>query len=237
MNLFYVASLEAHAKTIQFDKDESRHIAKVLRFKEGDPIYITNGKGWFFKGTIDKISQKHCIATVQSAEEKKPLPYGLHLAVAPTKNSDRFEWFLEKATEIGINSITPIICEHSERKIIKPDRLEKIIESAMKQSLSCYKPLLHPVTLVQEFIAGSVNFRGTKTIAHCMDTPRKRIKDLVSVGNEILLMIGPEGDFSTNEIQSAVQKGFQPITLGDRRLRTETAAIMACCEVAFVNFP
>ena len=161
---------------IFFDKEESRHIGKVLRKKEGDILDITNGKGVFFKAELTMVSPKKCIATMTETTKQQPLPYHLHLAVAPTKSNDRFETFLEKATEIGITEITPIICEHSERKTIKPERYEKILQSAMKQSLKAYLPKLNTAVSSKDFIKQKHN-ENLLCIAHCEETDKKSFKE------------------------------------------------------------
>ncbi len=236
MNLFYHPniSLENGSEVI-FDKDESRHIAKVLRKKEGDLLEVTDGKGTFFKVQIDSLMPKQCVASIQSSESVPPLPYKLHMAVAPTKNNDRFEWFLEKATEIGIHRITPIICEHSERKVIKKDRLERIVESAMKQSLKAHKPILDDAQSFVDFLKETEGKSFKKMIAFCGDGDKISLKKGVSQGENALIMIGPEGDFSYREFELALQNGYEGITLGNSRLRTETAAIVACHSISFLN--
>lgn len=228
MNLFYQGNLSETSQNIIFDKDESRHIYKVLRHKLGDTLHITNGQGILFTAALVEVSHKQCLAVVKKVEKKAPLPYYLHMAVAPTKNNDRFEWFLEKATEIGISEITPILCDHSERKVIKLDRFEKIIESAMKQSLKMHKPKLNELTPFSEFIRLQSNFNGEKYIAHCEDSQKQLLKNLVQPKSSNTILIGPEGDFSYTEIAVAQKYAFTPISLGESRLRTETAAITAC---------
>lgn len=233
MQLFYNPDIKSGDTLFTFDKEESKHIVKVLRKKEGDFIQLSNGNGYLFKGEITLASDKKCqiaIKEVQFFEAKK---YKLHIAVAPTKMNDRYEWFLEKATEIGIDEITPIICDHSERKVFKTDRAEKIIQAAMKQSLQYYLPTIHEPIRFTDFL--SQNHPQLKCIAHCEEQDRKAFKDVV-VGNEnILILIGPEGDFSTHEIDLALSKNFIPVTLGNTRLRTETAAVAACHTVALIN--
>jgi 16S rRNA (uracil1498-N3)-methyltransferase len=150
----------------------------------------------------------------------------LHLAVAPTKNTDRFEWFLEKATEIGVDEITPILCEHSERKVIKDDRLEKVVISAMKQSLKAYLPKLNPLTPLKDLL--NAEFEGKKFIAHCYDLDKRELKNELTESSSHLVLIGPEGDFSEEEIQLAITQQFIPVSLGESRLRTETAGVVAC---------
>jgi 16S rRNA (uracil1498-N3)-methyltransferase len=235
MQLFYNPNISKLEKEVTFDKEESRHIVKVLRMKEGDTFKITNGKGSFFSAEIISANPKGCLVKILSEEFQQPLPYQLHLAVAPTKLNDRYEWFLEKATEIGISEITPIICDHSERKTIKPERYEKILQSAMKQSLKAYLPVLNEAVSYKDFINSEKNSEGLKCIAHCEETDKKSLKSVLKQNQKITILIGPEGDFSSEEIELAKQAGFIPVTLGESRLRTETAAVVACHSVAFVN--
>ena len=233
MQLFYNPEIRETTDQFSFNKEESKHIAKVLRKKEGDILHITNGKGWLFKAELSIATLKTCVANIIEKELRPKHNYKLHLAVAPTKMNDRFEWFLEKATEMGIDSITPIICDHSERKVIKHERFEKILQSAMKQSLHCYLPKLSEAINFSEYI--KQEFNGQLFIAHCEETERKSLKNVMKATNEITILIGPEGDFSVKEIKSAIQNKFIPVTLGTTRLRTETAAIVACHSVAFIN--
>ncbi|MBK5212854.1 MAG: 16S rRNA (uracil(1498)-N(3))-methyltransferase [Flavobacteriaceae bacterium] len=235
MQLFYNPTISENSKEIAFDKEESRHIAKVSRMKEGDTFKITNGKGSFFSAEIISANPKGCLVKILSEETQPPPPYQLHLAVAPTKLNDRYEWFLEKATEIGITEITPIICDHSERKTIKPERYEKILQSAMKQSLKAYLPILNEVVPFKDFINSEKTSEGLKCIAHCEETDKKSLKSILIPNKKITILIGPEGDFSSKEIELAKQAGFIPVTLGESRLRTETAAVVACHSVAFIN--
>lgn len=235
MQLFYNPNISNSSKEVVFDKEESRHIVKVLRMNEGDIFKITNGKGSFFSAEITNANPKGCLVKILSEEIQPPLPYQLHLAVAPTKLNDRYEWFLEKATEIGITEISPIICDHSERKIIKPERYEKILQSAMKQSLKTYLPILNDAISLKDFINSEKTYDGLKCIAHCEETDKKSFKSVLLPNQKITILIGPEGDFSSEEIEFAKRAGFIPVTLGESRLRTETAAIVACHSVAFVN--
>src|SRR5690606_26586239 len=235
MQLFYNPNISKLEKEVTFDKEESRHIVKVLRMKEGDTFKITNGKGSFFSAEMINANPKGCLVKILSEEMQQPLPYQLHLAVAPTKLNDRYEWFLEKATEIGISEITPIICDHSERKTIKPERYEKILQSAMKQSLKAYLPILNEAVSYKDFINSEKNSEGLKCIAHCEETDKKSLKSVLKTNQKFTILIGPEGDFSSEEIELAKQAGFIPVTLGESRLRTETAAVVACHSVAFVN--
>ena len=233
MQLFYNSDISENEINFSFDKEESRHIVKVLRKRIGDKLHITNGKGWLFEGELTTADQKNCIVNITSKSFQEKRPYSLHLAVAPTKMNDRYEWFLEKATEIGIETITPIICDHSERKVIKTERFEKIIQSAMKQSLQCYKPILNEAITFQDFILNE--FEGQKFIAHCEETDKKSLKSQLQENGNYTILIGPEGDFSVKEIEIALRQNYIPVTLGNTRLRTETAAIAACHSVAFLN--
>ena len=233
MQLFYTPSIQNDTTEFTFDKEESRHMVRVLRKKEGDLLHITNGNGWLFEAALTLADQKNCMVSIVKAEEKQPLPYHLHLVVAPTKMNDRYEWFLEKATEIGISEITPVICEHSERKTIKAERYEKIIQSAMKQSLQCFLPKLNEVISFNAFM--EQRSEGQRLIAHCEETERFSLKSKIQSGQQTTILIGPEGDFSKAEIQLAKEKGFLPVMLGNNRLRTETAAVVACHTVALAN--
>ncbi|RZN82707.1 MAG: 16S rRNA (uracil(1498)-N(3))-methyltransferase [Winogradskyella sp.] len=233
MQLFYNPNVSESDDTFNFDKDESRHIIKALRKKIGDILHITNGKGWLFTSELITAEQKHCSAKIISKKQYKKRDYKLHIAVAPTKMNDRFEWFLEKATEIGIDSVTPILCDHSERKVIKVERFEKILQSAMKQSLQFHLPELKPLTTFSDYIKHDIS--GQRFIAHCEETERKSLKSEIKSNSDITILIGPEGDFSTKEIKNAIAASFVPVALGETRLRTETAAIVACHSVAYAN--
>ncbi len=233
MQLFYNPDIAPDTNQFSFPKDESRHIVKVLRKKTGDLLNITNGKGYLFEAELTIADQKNCVVNILNTTHQAPKNYQLHLAVAPTKMNDRYEWFLEKATEIGVTSITPIICDHSERKVVKIERFDKIIQSAMKQSLSCYYPILNAPITFKDYI--NQDFDGDTYIAHCEETDKKSLKSQVLPNKKITILIGPEGDFSVKEIKMAIQNKFIPVTLGETRLRTETAAIVACHSIAFIN--
>ncbi len=233
MQLFYNPELTEKTEQFSFSKEESKHITKVLRKKIGDILHITNGNGWLFNAKIISADLKKCTVSIKTKKLQPKRNYNLHLAVAPTKMNDRYEWFLEKATEIGIDSITPIICDHSERKIIKQERFKKIVQSAMKQSLQYYLPKLNDAISFKNFI--KQDFKGQRFIAHCEDTNRKSLKQELQTQQNITILIGPEGDFSVKEIAQALQCKFIPVTLGKTRLRTETAAIVACHSVAYTN--
>ena len=234
MQLFYNSELTATSQQFTFDKTESRHIVRVLRKKENDKIFITNGKGKLFTSEVLIANDKKCLVKIIRTEAfKKPWSYYLHIAIAPTKLNDRFEWFLEKATEIGIDEITPIICEHSERKVVKLERLEKIIQSAAKQSLKYHFPKLNEPVTFNQFI--NSNFDGQLFIAHCEETAKKSLKTSLKPELNTTILIGPEGDFSTKEIMQSLEHNFIPVSLGESRLRTETAGIVAVHSVAFTN--
>lgn len=235
MNLFYHPQIAAKDSKVIFDKEESRHIGKVLRKKVGDELFTTNGQGYIFKVKLEDMSPKRCVASILTSSHIAPIDYHLHIAIAPTKLNDRFEWFLEKATEIGVSEITPILCDHSERTVIKLERYEKIVQSAMKQSLSSYLPKLNNTVSFREFLQSKKNSKAIKCIAHCEETQKQSFKDLLRSQSDVIICIGPEGDFSSQEITMAQGNSFQPVSLGNSRLRTETAAVVACHSVAFVN--
>ena len=234
MQLFYNKDITSSDNQFTFDKTESRHIVKVLRKKDGDILHITNGKSELFTVKIVLANDKRCLVEILNSEKKpKPWNYNLHIAIAPTKNNDRLEWFLEKATEIGIDEITPIICDNSERKILKTERLHKIIQSAMKQSLKFNLPKLNEPIKFLEFI--NQNFEGNLCIAHCEETDKKSFAKEIQPTQNITILIGPEGDFSPSEIEKAFSNNFKPVTLGESRLRTETAGVVAAQTVALIN--
>lgn len=233
MQLFYNSAIQASATFFQFDKEESKHIIKVLRKKGGDEIFITNGKGNLFHSEINLESEKKCEVKITKVLFFEPKKYHLHIAIAPTKMNDRYEWFLEKSTEIGIDEITPIICEHSERKFYKIDRAEKIIQAAMKQSNQYYLPQINEPIAYAEFLKKEII--ADKFIAHCEENEKNVFKNSLQPSQNILILIGPEGDFSTKEIHAALNNNFIPVSLGNTRLRTETAGVVACHTVALIN--
>jgi 16S rRNA (uracil1498-N3)-methyltransferase len=233
MQLFYAPDLVGDYYNL--DEEETFHCTRVLRLVTGDKIHLTDGKGNLFGGILETITKKEAlIKIVNKIPEYRKKNYRLHIAIAPTKNIDRFEWFLEKATEIGIDEITPLICEHSERTIIKPERLEKIIVAAMKQSIKAYKPILNPLEKINKFLNRDFNNFQT-TIATCEGDNRKLLKKISEPGKNILVLIGPEGDFSNDEIQNSINAGFIAVSLGESRLRTETAGLVACHTVNLIN--
>ena len=233
MQLFYNPTITEFTEVFSFDKEESKHIIKVLRKKDTDLLYVTNGLGFLFKTEITLASDSKCTVKIISFEKATPSKFKLHLAVAPTKMNDRYEWFLEKATEIGVHEITPIICDHSERKVINNERFDKILLTAMKQSNELYLPKLNPATTFKEFI--KLKNEGVKLIAHCEEMDKITLKSILKPNEDITMLIGPEGDFSEKEIALALENNFISVSLGNTRLRTETAAIVACHSVVFIN--
>ena len=233
MQLFYNPNIDETTESFSFDKEESKHIIKVLRKKDTDILFVTNGLGLLFKTEITLASDNKCTVQILSFEKIEPSKFNLHLAVAPTKMNDRYEWFLEKATEIGIHEITPIICDRSERKVVNKERFEKILLTAMKQSNVLFLPKLNDAITFKEFVKRKND--GLQLIAHCEETDKKSLKSVLKPNENITLLIGPEGDFSEKEIALALENNFIPVSLGNTRLRTETAAIVACHSVIFVN--
>ncbi|NPD46715.1 MULTISPECIES: 16S rRNA (uracil(1498)-N(3))-methyltransferase [unclassified Lentimicrobium] len=232
MHLFYTPDIQGN--TYQLSEEESKHAARVLRLDMGDEIILTDGKGnWMISEIIDP-HPKRCLVQVNETKcDFNSKPYELHMAVAPTKNINRFEWYLEKATEIGIDVITPIRTEHSERKEIKWPRLQKVITSAMKQSLKAWHPELKEMMKFKDLI--NQDFDGKKLIAWCEADKSDRIDRFVEAGEKALILIGPEGGFSPEEVNEAKDKGFEPVSISSSRLRTETAAVVACHSIAFIN--
>ncbi len=206
---------------------ESKHCVRVLRKKNGDSINITDGQGSLYECLIIDAHQKHCTFSITNTVKQTQIAPPLHIVIAPTKNIDRFEFFLEKATEIGIQEVTPLLAFHSERKIVKQERLEKIVVSACKQSKNFHFPKLNTLTPFKEILKSKAS---QKLIAHCEEQNKKELKDY-SFDQDTLILIGPEGDFSTKEIEQAIEAGFKPVSLGKSRLRTETAGIVACTTV------
>jgi len=223
MNLFIAD--EVGLKEAILTDEEFNHCVKVLRYQTGDLIHLTDGKGKLFNGRIKSISKKECVIQVESIEEGIKHPYSLHIAIAPTKNISRFEWFLEKAVEIGIDEVTPLICEHSERKHIQAERANKIIRSAVKQSLKTHLPILHPHIKIADFL--KQHNECTKIAAH-YDAQNEHLGKFIYLNNaKYLIAIGPEGDFSENELEAFKAGKWQFANLGNYRLRTETAGIAA----------
>ena len=233
MHLFYTPDINSDNYTL--NQEESRHCTKVLRLSEDDIIYLTDGLGNLYKTKIIDANPKKCkVQVVKTKHNYQKRDYYLHVAIAPTKNMDRLEWFLEKATEIGIDEITPIITENSERRIVKHERIFKKITSAVKQSLSAYHPKLNQLKTYKEFMAGC-NFDGNKFIAHCYNYNLEHLKNKAESKTKVLILIGPEGDFSKKEVQTAIDNNFEEILLGKSRLRTETAGIVAVNIINLLN--
>jgi 16S rRNA (uracil1498-N3)-methyltransferase len=232
MHIFYTPDISGNSYTL--DEPESKHCIRVLRLAKGDRITLVDGRGGCFNAEIADPNPKRCSVKVIQSEQKFGLKnFQVHIAIAPTKNIERMEWFLEKAAEIGINRVIPLLCQHSERKEVKHERLEKVMVSAMKQSLKAYLPKLDGLTKFDDLIHQP--FDGQKFIAHCDDQHRDLLKNLVTPNQNYLILIGPEGDFSFEEIDAAIQAGFKPVSLGDSRLRTETAGMVACHTFNLLN--
>jgi len=225
MRLFYNKGLTEDDSRLIIEREESRHIVRVLRKKVGDTIYVTNGKGILFTTKIDVINKNNTELKITNSKKESKTKFHINIAVAPTKNNDRIEWFIEKSTEIGINTISTILCEKSERKIIKMDRLEKITISAMKQSLQLHKPIIEELVSFEEFTRNCKS--DNKFIAHCKESEKLFLNNCKIKAKTITVLIGPEGGFSDNEIDLAEKHGFISVSLGNNRLRTETAAIAA----------
>ena len=224
MHVFYTPDIQ---KSNELPEEEAQHCTRVLRLGIGDEITLTDGKGNFYKAEITVATNKRCFVTIKETIFQEPLwPCHLHIAMAPTKNMDRNEWFAEKATEIGFDELTFLNCRFSERKVIKTELIEKILVSAIKQSLKARLPILNEMTNFADFVKR--DFGGQKFIAHCYEQDKKILKDELNVGSDAVVLIGPEGDFSEEEVDMAMKQGFVPISLGPSRLRTETAALVAC---------
>lgn len=239
MELFYSRDIEGGL--CRLDQDESGHCIKVLRHRCGDEISVIDGCGTLYRCRITSDSHKGVEAMIlESKEGWGSHPYRLHMAVCPTKNNDRFEWFAEKACEMGFDELSPVIGEHSERRILKTARVEKILVSAAKQSLKAAVPSVNEPASVKEFIAAHASDGALKMIAYCFEeetAPRRSIKEVLADfdGSEIIVMIGPEGDFSREEAELALAAGFIPVHLGASRLRTETAALTAVA-AAYIHY-
>ncbi len=223
MRLFYDAHIELDSATHQLSEEESKHIIRVLRMQEGDELALINGKGGYFETKISIAHPKRCQVEIVKAEQSEPLKHDLHIALGPTKVMDRIEWFVEKATEIGITEISFIAGKNSERVKLKLDRIEKKVISAMKQSKRRFLPKIHPLVSVSDFIQQHPN----GLIAHCEDGEKSTILDSFET-TSCPILIGPEGDFTLDEIELALEHGYTTISLGENRLRTETAALYAC---------
>lgn len=233
MHVFYTPDISSDEYVLS--EEESKHCTKVLRLGIAAQVYLIDGVGGLYRAEITAENKKRVnLKVIEVKKEYQKRNHHLHIAIAPTKNIDRLEWFLEKATEIGIEEITPVICDRSERKVVKEDRLYKVITAAVKQSLQAYHPILNPQLSLSAFL--TQNNDGHKLIAHCLeDEPRQFISELIKPREKYTILIGPEGDFTPKEIEVALQSGYKPLTLGNTRLRTETAALAACFEVNYLN--
>ena len=221
---------------IVLEEDESHHVLKVMRARAGDELLVTDGKGKLVKAKLVGESRKQCllepVEIVREENESRP---AIHLAISPTKNTDRFEWFLEKATEVGVTMITPVICQRTARDKIKTERAQKILSASMKQALRLWMPELNPKISFQNFLESQKQNHDRKFIAHCQSQNLPSLQSLCKSGENVLIMVGPEGDFTQQEIQMAVQNGFSEVTLGKNRLRTETAGVIAVNTVQMMN--
>jgi 16S rRNA (uracil1498-N3)-methyltransferase len=234
MQLFYTPDIDAASPIYYLNEEESKHCIKVLRLQTGDSLQLIDGKGSFYTAIIaDPHPKKTQLKIVSVQKDFQQRNHYLHIAIAPTKNIERLEWFLEKATEIGIDEISLIICQRSERKEAKVERLNKIITSAIKQSIKAWHPVLNDPIALSKLI--STPFDGQKFIAHCEPGDKFTLKQELKPLGKYLILIGPEGDFTPKEIDDALNNNFKAITLGESRLRTETAALEACFEVNFLN--
>ena len=242
MYLFYCPDI---ATTLTLSEEESAHCVQVLRRSAGDEILVTDGIGQLYHCVITNPHRKHCEVEIRSVETPEPLREGhIHMVIAPTKNIDRTELAIEKCVEMGVDELTLVLCEHSERKTVNMERLQKILVSAAKQSLKTRFPILHPLTKMTE-----LQIEGDKFIAHCMSDEedaslqahyrssdsKHALQNEIVRGHQTTVLIGPEGDFSPEEVQWAIQNGYMPVSLGAARLRTETAAIVACHTAVLMN--
>ncbi|MEZ4941430.1 MAG: 16S rRNA (uracil(1498)-N(3))-methyltransferase [Saprospiraceae bacterium] len=221
--LFYTTEIENGLARL--DAEESRHLLTVLRRQPGDRLQLTDGRGFFYEAEITEAGKKQAVVHILETRQTQEPAARLHIAIAPTKQIDRFEWFLEKATEIGIQEITPLLCKRSERSTVRHDRLEKILVSAMKQSLQSRLPVLHPLTPFAQLVQQAHESR--RFIAWCPEEPPLHLMHQLQAASDALVLIGPEGDFTVDEVALAQANGFTPVGLGPTRLRTETAGVLA----------
>ena len=237
MYLFYTPDID---RSHCLNEEESGHCVRVLRYAAGDEILLTDGRGTTYTARITTAHPKHCEFDIIKAEKQaKNHSFHLHIAVAPTKNAERIEWMVEKCTEIGADEFTLLNCRYSERKQMRIDRLEKIILSAAKQSLTRYLPVIHEMTDFDAFIRSQDNNTASpppqRFIAHCYESDKHLLRDSIERGRDEVILIGPEGDFSEQEVAAALRTGFLPVSLGNSRLRTETAAVVACHTAILIN--
>ncbi len=228
MHVFYSNNIQLNNAILS--EEESLHLSKVLRLKEGVTVLLLDGKGGMFEGEVILVHQKNSsIGNLRKLKDSNNRPYRLHVAIAPTKMMERFEWFLEKATEIGIDEITPIISKRTERNHVKMQRVEKIVLSAMKQSMNAQLPVLNDSILFGDFIKKDIS--GSRYIAHCIPSEKPYLSYQARNHNQITVLVGPEGDFTQEEVDAALKLGYTAISLGESRLRAETAGIIVCAQV------
>jgi 16S rRNA (uracil1498-N3)-methyltransferase len=233
MHIFFEEKI--HSEFVILSREESQHCARVLRLRAGEEIMITDGRGNCCVARLTGVNPDNTMAAVISRDFVEKRPFNLHMAVAPTKNIDRFEWFLEKATECGIEEITPVICENSERTVVKTERLQKIIMAAMKQSKQYWLPRLNEPVKFNAFLKNDIPTGTPAFMAHCAEGSKQTLIDACKPDSDVVILIGPEGDFSPKEIKMAHEMSLGAISLGENRLRTETAALAACMVVNFIN--
>jgi len=233
MQLFYNSEINLNDNDLIISDSEHHHITKVLRKKINNKVFLTNGKGYLFETVISEINSKHTHLNIINSNKKPPMDYSLNIAIAPTKKIDRFEWFLEKVIEIGVSSVTPLICKYNERKSLNYARLNKIALSAMKQSLQTYLPKIEPIVTIKEYIES--NQCKQKYIAHCKNSKKTHLSKIIKRKTNSSIIIGPEGGFTDDEISLAMEYNFIPVSLGNNRLRTETAGITSCHTFSDVN--
>lgn len=234
MNIFYAPDIVFPEITLS--PEESAHCIRVLRLGRGEKVQVIDGRGGYYNAVIALPDARHCMLTItDTISKKQPRDYAIHIAIAPTKNMDRFEWFIEKSVEIGIDIITPLLCHHSERKVVKTDRLERLIISTMKQAVIPTHPVLNELTGFKEFVTTQHENDTDLFIAHCEETSRKMLGEVCRSRRNTVVLIGPEGDFSPDEIRLALKNNYIPVSLGQNRLRTETAGIVACHTVNLCN--
>ena len=233
MQIFYHSKIKVNDTDLIVSDSEHHHLNKVLRKKINDKVYLTNGNGYLFETIINNINSKSTHLKILNSKKESSMDYSLHIAIAPIKKIDRFEWFLEKAIEIGVSSITPLICKYNERKSLNYTRLNKIAVSAMKQSLQTYLPKIEPIVSIKEFIKS--NQCKQKYIAHCKNSKKVHLSKIIKRKTNSSIIIGPEGGFTDDEISLAMDYNFIPVSLGNNRLRTETAGIASCQTFSDVN--
>ena len=235
MHIFYTPDIH-NQESYTLSADESKHCIRVLRLKENDEVQLVDGRGNLYSGVINEPDPKGCkIVIKEMISDYHKRNFHLHIAIAPTKSTDRFEWFLEKVTEIGIDEVTPLLCSRSERGSIRFERLDKVVVSAMKQSVIARKPVINEFTELGYFIKQETGSHVQKFIAHCAGGARNNINQLYNPGKDIICLIGPEGDFTPEEIEWTTENHYQPVSLGINRLRTETAGVVACEIFNFLN--